>query len=267
MPLRYEVDGRIATFTIDNGRLSILTPQMHRELYEALQHFVADRAVHVGILTGSPGQSFCAGDDIKSTLPALTPEETLDAHLDGPVDGAPLARPGYERAILAMARYKPIVAAVDGYCLGQGFIYLAHLTDIRIASDRAEFGLPEIAYGMGGGGGMARLGAQIPHVRAMWMLMTGERFSAAQAEAWHLVNEVVPADRLQARAREIADTVARHPRIALRVEMEAYARALEMPREQAADYIGTLYRLQRMGYQGYGAGTGFFDRDDDDRSG
>jgi enoyl-CoA hydratase/carnithine racemase len=264
MPLVYEKNGPVATFAFDNGKLNVMTPAIHKALFEALTDFVSDPALRAGILTGGEGRSFSAGDDIKTPLPELDPHEALGAHLFPHAHEATkgLTRPGWEQDVMRLRRYKPIVGAVDGYCLGQGLIYLLLLTDIRFCTPEAEFGFPEIAYGMGGAGGMTRLGSQIPHVVAMEMLLLGQRIGAERAAAVHLINRVVAPGRLLADARAAADAIAAHPPVAVRVEMEAYARAGDMPREQAADYVGTLFRLQRIAYAGYGAGTGFLGKDE-----
>jgi enoyl-CoA hydratase/carnithine racemase len=131
---------------------------------------------------------------------------------------------------------------------------------MRIASERAQFGLPEIAYGMGGGGGITRLGRQIPHVVAMRFLLTGEFMSAQHALKYDMINEVVPADQLMARAMALASTIAAHPPIAVRVEMESYYQSLDLGRNDNLRYSMNLYRLQRLGYEGFGAGSGFLKR-------
>lgn len=259
MPLTYERHGQVAVFTIDNGDLSLLTPTMHRELYAHLKAFLIDPEARVGILTGKPGASFCAGDDIKLQLPPRGKQEELEGYLFlHQNEGEMPHRPAWDVDVLKLERYKPIIAAVDRYCLGQGMIYLLHLTDLRIASDRARFGLPEIAYGMGGAGGITRLGLQIPHLVAMRMLLTGEFMAAEEAARYHLVNEVVPHEELFARAMALAEKVAAQPPVAVRVEMEAYYRSFDLSRDDNLRYALNLYRLQRIGYEGYGAGTGFF---------
>jgi enoyl-CoA hydratase/carnithine racemase len=259
LPVIYERQGRVALFTIDNGELSVFTPVMHRELHEHLRSFLTDPEVHVGVLRGRPGASFCAGDDIKTKLPARSRQQELEGYLFlHQNEGDAPHRPGWEVDVLRLERFKPIVAAVDGYCLGQGMIYLLHLTDLRVASTRAQFGLPEIAYGMGGAGGITRLGLQIPHLVAMRLLLTGEFMSADDACRYHLVNEVVPDGELMARTMALAEQVAAQPPVAVRVEMEAYYRSFDLSRDENLRYALNLYRLQRLGYEGYGAGTGFF---------
>lgn len=260
MTIHYEVSGDIARFTIDRGELSIFTPAMHRQLHDALRSFVLDAQVRVGILSAVPGRSFCAGDDIKLNLPRRSKQEELEQYLFLHAGEAPdeQRRPGWEVDVMKMERYKPIIGAVDKYCLGQGMVYLLHLTDIRIATRRASFGFPEIAYGMGGGGGHSRLGRQIPHTTAMYHLLTGERMNAEQALECHLVNELVDdAEQLQQRCLEIARKIAAQPPVAVRVEMESYYHSLDSTREENLRYANNLYRLQRMGFEGYGAGSDF----------
>ncbi len=99
MPLHYAKRGAVATFTIDNGKVNVFTPEMHKALFEALTDFQADPALHAGILAGSEGKSFCAGDDIKTPLPELTPHEALTAHFQPHAHEATkgLTRPGGSR--------------------------------------------------------------------------------------------------------------------------------------------------------------------------
>ena len=252
MPLDYEKKGDIAWFTIRNGSVNPMTPAMHKQFYEALIDFQADETIRVGILTGAGERAFSAGDDIKTPYRKFdTPGDELAAHLwpkhrtmEEPDTFA------WSRDVQTMDRYKPIVGAVKGYCLGQGMIYLLLLTDIRIASEDAQFGFPEIAYGMGGAGGSSRLSRQIPHTAAMWMLLTGDPMSAAEAERVHLVNKVVPKDQVLAEAEAVARKIARHPPLAVRIEMEAYYRGMDQTKLEALNTVKHLYRMQRLAYSG-----------------
>jgi len=264
MPLHYTKDGPLAIFTIDNGKVNVFNPEMHKALFEALSDFARDPALRAGILTGSEGRSFCAGDDIKSPLPGLDPEEALAAHLSPHVHEAArgLTRPGWEQDVMRMRRVKPIGGAVDRYCLGQGLIYLLLLTDIRIATARAEFGFPEIAYGMGGAGGMTRLGRQVPHALAMEMLLLGDRIDAERAYQAGLINRIVPAESLREEALKLAARIAAQPPIAVQVELEAYRHCMDMPAEQAMDYAGTLFRFQRVAAGGTSPTPGFRSEDE-----
>ena len=245
MTLRYEKADRIATITIDNPPVNVFTPDMHRELYDILRDFVADRDIRAGVFRAAGERAFCAGDDIKSPRPKRTTGEIVERHLFPLREDGPNEYPGWESDVLRMTRHKPIVGAVQGQCLGQGLLYLLNLTELRIASQAARFGFPEIAYGMGGASGAVRLGRQIPHTAALWLALTGEPFDADTALRNHMINEIVAAETLHDRAAEVAGLIARHPPLAVRVEMEAYYRALDQSREEALASTGHLYRLQR----------------------
>jgi enoyl-CoA hydratase/carnithine racemase len=248
LPLHYSKDGPLATFTIENGSVNPLTPQIHKELNLAMRDFLTDTSIHCGILTGAGERAFCAGDDIKADRPGRSRSDQfadlLWPHHDDAEQPDGIA---WTRDTLGLDRFKPIIGAVSGWCLGQGLIYLLHLTDIRLASPDARFGFPEIAYQMAGAGGTTRLGLQIPHTTAMWMLLTGEPMTAAEAAECHLVNRVVPRDELMDEARAVAQKIIRHPPPSVRVEMEAYYRCLDMTRSEALAYTRILYRLQRFG--------------------
>ena len=253
MPIRYETEGQVAVFTIENGAVNPTTPAMHKELHAALTRFLRDKEIRCGILTGAGERAFCAGDDIRSPRRALTPAEQLADHLwPHGTEGAEPHDFAWSRDVLAMERYKPIIGAVNGWCLGMGLIYLLALTDIRIASASARFGFPEIAYGMGGAGGSTRLLRQIPPSAALWMLLTGDPLSAEEAERVFLVNRVVPPERLMTEARTVAAKICRHPPEAVRVEMEATYRAQDLGRAEALSFTKHLYRLQRLGLAGGG---------------
>lgn len=249
MPLHYEKDGAVAVFTIENGSVNPTTPAMHKELFLALKDFLADPSIRCGILTGAGERGFCAGDDIKTPYRSgLSPKEELYDHLwphhgegDEPHDFA------WSRDVLALERFKPIIGAVNGWCLGQGMIYLLSLTDIRIASTNAKFGFPEIAYGMGGAGGTSRLAQHLPHTIAMWMLLTGEPIDAEEALSHRLVNKVVSPGALMSEAHAVAQKIARHPPEAVRIEMEAYYRGRDLSKGDALALTKHLYRVQRMG--------------------
>jgi len=243
--IRYEKNGHIATITIDNPPVNVFTPQMHRQMYEVLKDFNADAEIRCGILTGAGDKSFCAGDDIKTKRPERSRLEIVNRHLTPSHALDTDEYPGWEKEILEMARYKPIIAAVNGYCLGQGFIYLNLLSDIRYASSNAQFGLPEIAFGMGGAGGALSLGKLIPHVAAMEILLLGEKISAEDAARMFLINRVVKPEKLMEVARAAAERIASHPPLGIRIEMEAYQRGLDLSRADSAAMAGHMYRMMR----------------------
>lgn len=250
MNLDYQVADGVATFTINNPPVNVFTPELHKQFAGLLKSFLTDDSVRVGILTGAGERAFCAGDDVKTQRPVRTQAELVRRHMSLRHEGESLEYPGWEKEVmlLGMRRYKPIIAAVNGVTMGQGMVYLMHLTDIRLASSTARFGLPEIAYGMGGAGGSTRLEHHIPPVAAMWLALTGEPIDAETALRYNLVNEVVAPDALMKRAHEVAALIMRHPALAIRTEMEAISRTRDMTKEQTLEYIGNLYRLQRVAF-------------------
>ena len=248
--LRFDVtDDAIAVIAFDHGKVNAMTPAMHRELHGALTRFLRDDALKVAVLTSAADKPFSVGEDIKTPRPKEAPGDVVRRHLNphgGEQRGAPPGRPGWDWDIMMMDRFKPIVAAVRGWCLGQAILYLLHHTDIRLASETARFGFPEIGYAMGGVGGWVRLARQIAHVHALELLLTGDMITAERAAEINLVNRVVSEDRLLDEALAVARRIARHPALGLRVEMESYYRAQDMTRDQAVAFVAHLYRLQRL---------------------
>lgn len=248
MTVRYEKRGKVALFTLDRPKVNALTPAMHKQFHDYLREFVADRDVHVGILTGAGDRAFCGGDDIKKDWGHRSQAEVLDAHFWPSREEDTELRPGWERELKTIERYKPIIGAVNGAAMGMGLIYLLNHTDLRISVPGAKLGFPEVAYGMGGAGGTTQLCRHLPPAVAMWMLMTGEPLLAEDAVAHGLVNEIASPERLLDRAFEVAETIAAHPPLAVRVEMEVAQRAMDLPKAEATNLSMHLYRLQRAAY-------------------
>ena len=245
MTIKYEKDGKVAIFTLDNPPVNAITPPMHKQFHDMLVEFNADEQVHVGILTGAGTRAFSGGDDIKNDWGYQSLEESLNAHFLPSTNESAEKRPGWERELPLLTRHKPIIAAINGPAMGQGFMYLLTYTDIRIATPNARFGLPEIAYGMGGASGQTMIARYLPSAVAMWMLLTGEPLSVEKALQHDLINEIVEPARLMERAREIAGRIAAHPPRAVRVEMETFYRALDLDRDDAMAFAGHMYQLTR----------------------
>ena len=174
-------------------KLNVLSKAMLRRLADLLDAAAADPAIGCVILTGD-GRAFAAGADITDMLQR------------GVASYADPERLADWRRIESFA--KPIIAAINGYALGGG-LELALLCDILLASETARFGTPEIKVGsFPGDGGTQRLPRLVGRSFAMQMILTGEMIDAGQAERKGLVSEVVAADRLLARAQELAAAIA-----------------------------------------------------------
>jgi len=225
--IRFDIRGAVAVLTIDHGRLNILTREMHRQLYLALQRFLRDDNLKVGVLTTPPGTSFSAGDDLK----------TADAPFG--------EEPDWEEIVMSMRRSKPMIGAVRGHCVGQGLLYLLLLTELRYATPDAQFGFPEIRRGMGGAGLASRLVQHIPPAIAMHLVLTGELLGATDAANCHLVNAVISADRLMEETLAVADKIALQPLVSLQAELWPGIRQQSLGQQDAVAQASALWDLQR----------------------
>lgn len=189
--IRYEVDGQVALVTIDRPDcLNVLDDAAYARLWELLHAFQADPLLRVAIVTGAGGRAFSVGSDMRQSFWHRGPGETMSVteSAEPPAIG------------------KPVIAAIDGYCVGGGLEW-ALRCDIRIATPRSTFGLPEPRSGTLAGFGLHMLSRLIPPGEALYMQLTGTRIDAARAYRCCLVQELVAPENLLARAREIADMV------------------------------------------------------------
>jgi enoyl-CoA hydratase len=201
--------GAVAIVTINRPeKRNALNIQTRAEGAAVLDELRADDSVRVAVLTGAGDKAFIAGADIAefAERTAIQQREVmLDRSLFNAIDTFP----------------KPIIAMVNGYCLGGG-CEVALACDLRVASDKASFGQPEINLGIiPGGGGTQRLTRLVGEGKAMEMILSGEIINAETAFTIGLVNHVVPADQLQARTMEIANRIAEKSPVALRLAKEA----------------------------------------------
>ena len=207
--LRLDRQGRVAIITINRpdkrNALNIKTREEGAALLDQLRD---DDSVGVVVFTGAGDKAFVAGADIGefASRTATTQRDVMTSRsLFTAIDTFP----------------KPVIAMINGYCLGGG-CELALACDIRIASQNASFGQPEINLGIiPGGGGTQRLPRLVGEGKAMELILTGEIIDANTAFAIGLVNHVVPADQLQTKTLEIATRIAEKSPIALQLAKEA----------------------------------------------
>ena len=227
-----ETNQGLAEVTINRPQaLNALNAATIEELTHCIQALEADATVRVVILTGAGGKAFVAGADIAEML-------ALD-----PVGARAFARAGQGLFSLIEALSKPVIAAVNGFALGGG-CELAMACDIRLASDKAKFGQPEINLGtIPGFAGTQRLPRLVGKGRAKELLLTGDIIDSQEALRIGLVNKVVAADALVATARELAGKIAAKGPLAVQWCKEAVNRGVEMEMEQACAYEADLFAL------------------------
>ena len=212
-----EQSGRVLTVTIDRAPVNALTLALYERIAELFNEISRRDDVHCVILTGRGNKAFCAGLDL---------QEFMAAQLADDPARAAIVRETF-RAVRQCAI--PVIAAVNGPALGAGNV-LAAVADIRIASERATFGTPEINVGRCGGG--AHLGRLVPPGMLRLMYFTGEPISAWEAHRVGLVDQLVSARRLMPAARELAETIAAKSPLGLRMAKEALNRTEWMPVEE-----------------------------------
>jgi enoyl-CoA hydratase/carnithine racemase len=189
--IHYDVDGQVALVTIDRpDSLNALDDAAYARLWEVLRTFASDPSLRVAIVTGTGGQAFSVGSDMRQSFwhPEVGDALTVTEAAEPPAIG------------------KPLIAAIDGFCVGGGLEW-ALRCDIRIATPRSSFGLPEPRSGTLAGFGLHMLSRLIPAGEALYMQLTGARIDAARAYHCCLVQELVSPEDLLPRAREIADMV------------------------------------------------------------
>ncbi len=216
--LEYEVEEAVATVTLNRPAvLNALNKALFDDLESVFLIISSDAAVRAVVLTGAGGKAFAAGADIGelSTADALT--------------GQAISARGQAVFDLIENCGKPVIAAVNGFALGGG-CELAMACTLRIASETARLGQPEVKLGLlPGYGGSQRLPRLIGKGAALKLLLTGEIIPAAEALRIGLVEEVVPAPELMARARSLAKVIAAHSALAVRSCIESVNAGYDLP--------------------------------------
>jgi enoyl-CoA hydratase len=231
--LLFELDTGVARITINRpDKLNALNTTVLAELGDAITRIETDATIRGVILTGAGGKAFVAGADI-AELSQQGPLDGRDRAITGQVVFRRLERCG-----------KPVIAAVNGFALGGG-CELAMACHLRIASENARFGQPEVKLGIGPGyGGTVRLPRLVGKGRALELLLTGKMIDAQEAHRIGLVNLVVPQDLLLSESEALLRSILQNGPLALRACLEAVDIGLDMSLDEAllleANHFGLL---------------------------
>ena len=227
----YELDGHVATITYNRpDALNAINGDMRRGLNAAFDRFRADEDAWVAIVTGA-GRAFCVGADLRDGTGSV-----------GEFPGTFWEKPTTNSFESGWEIFKPVIAAVNGYCLGYG-LTLVTWCDFVIASERAEFGFPEAAIGVPTIVGAIRLPQRINWQYAMELLLTGERVDAARAKEIGLAGWVVPHDDLMAEAHKLAARLVAAAPLAQRAIKEVAVRSQHLPPVEAIRFGETMRKV------------------------
>ncbi|MDQ1672219.1 MAG: hypothetical protein QOC98_781 [Frankiaceae bacterium] len=222
--VRYEVDGRIVTITLNRPKQrNSVSPELASALGDAVARFEADPEVWVAILTGAGGV-FSAGADLKAIAAGRGAELSVE--------------PGGFAGYVRYPRTKPVIAAVRGFALAGG-TELVLASDMVIAGTDTFFGVPEVTRGIvAAAGGLFRLPRVLPRARALELIATGDRLGAEEALRHGMVNAVVEPDQVLATARELAEKICANAPVAVRESLALARRAAELTEDEAWQLSG-----------------------------
>jgi enoyl-CoA hydratase/carnithine racemase len=227
----YELDGHVATITYNRPHaLNAINGELRRDLNAAFTRFRDDEDAWVGIVTGA-GRAFCVGADLRDGQGST-----------GAFAGTFWEKPTINSFESGWEIFKPVIAAVNGYCLGYG-LTLVTWCDFVIASERAEFGYPEVLIGAATIVGAIRLPQRIGWQPAMELLLTGDRITAGRAKDMGLAGWVVPHDELLPEARRLADRLLKAAPLAARATKEVATRAAQLPMLDAIRFGETMRKV------------------------
>ena len=230
--LLFEKRDGIGFVTINRpDKLNALNDELIEELFDVFKRIRADDEVGVAILTGAGEKAFVAGADIQEFIGR------------DPVESRKFSLKGQNLSRLIEGLGKPVIAAINGYALGGG-CELAQACTIRIASESARLGQPEVNLGIiPGMGGTQRLPRLIGKGRALELILTGNMIDAHEAHRIGLVNKVVPQRELMKACEEMARVILSKGPVAIRLALDAVNAGMEMSLGEALDYESTLFGL------------------------
>lgn len=229
--LLFDLTDNVAVITLNRPDVrNAMNRELSGALMEALRRVREDADIRVGVITGA-GRTFSAGADLR---------ERAQIGRAADASAASVLETSRTLGFATMTAEKPLIAAIDGYCLAAGF-ELALLCDMRICTPDARLGLPEITRGFfPGGGGPQRLIRAIPQAMAMEMILTGDPIDAPTALRVGLVSRIVPEHELLSTARQIAQRIAGHAPLAIKAVKEVAQTALDETLQQSLRFGSAL---------------------------
>jgi len=228
--IEYTVTDKIAKITLNRpDKLNAINRAMREELFRVFADFAERDGAWVAIITGT-GRAFSVGHDLEE--------------MGGPSGDEPPGTSIEDPYVMQTRIWKPIIAAINGYCLAQGG-GIALASDIRIAADSAQFGWPQAKRGISSISGPSMLANRIPLNYALEFLLTGEFISAQEAHRLHLVNKVVPLDALAETADTYAQTIVQNAPLATRGMKEASVRGQNLGLEERVKLAGENFERVR----------------------
>jgi enoyl-CoA hydratase/carnithine racemase len=231
MSVIYDKRGKIAVITLNRpDDLNAIDMAVLQNLSKTLCDFKDDDNLQVGIITGAGQRAFSIGADVKTLLPDL--KSNGNSSLPQPPTN-----------MRGLTLYKPLIAAINGAAFGGG-LELAVACDLRIASERALFGLPEVNLGIiPGWGGTQRLARLIPQCKVAEMLFTGKPIDAREAYRIGLVNKVVAPDKLMEEAIQLAEQVLKPAPLAVRAAKQAMLQGMSLSLESGLRLEKSLFDM------------------------
>lgn len=242
-----EKQGHIAIITLNRPEaLNALSPEMICQLADHWKEVRDNPDIRVAVVTGAGPKSFCSGADLGQLIPLFngsrTPQNEFEKRVvaDNTLTGIGILRD--------FDTVKPVIAAVNGFAIAGG-CELLQGTDIRVASDKARFGVQEVKWAIfPGGGSTVRLPQQIPYCRAMELLITGDLLSAQEAYEIGLINKVVAPEKVMDAAMEYAVKIARNGPIAVQAIRRSARECLGHPEKEGmameSKFSGPVFRTE-----------------------
>lgn len=232
--VEFEVNGPVATITLNRPeKMNAMDMEMYASISNHLSEIDSRDDIRVGVITGAGDRAFTAGADL--------------VRMHGTAEQAEVGWSSMRatRFDLGLEVQKPLIAAVNGYCLAGG-LELALVCDIRVASENAQFGCPEVKWNLLHGYGAQRLPDIVGLANAMYLLLTGSFVDAREAHRIGLVQEVVAFERLLPRAYELAATICANGPMAVRMTKELALRSRDLSLPDGIRLYQALNRLVEL---------------------